>query len=141
MPISLKEDTCRARVILEPAILRRWRHVKAVWNGFMFLARGGKFRVFLDLSGIDPRIVRPVKIFIPHDGWVVDVERSRRNAVSSATDKISRLAGLTLAKDDEPGFRVRWADSARKLAWEETGFDVTWTPDKLIVSPKGEDHD
>ncbi len=43
----------------------------------MFLARGGKFKVFLDFSGIDLRILKLVRVNIIHDGQVVDVEQNR----------------------------------------------------------------
>ena len=128
------------RWIAEPRFLRRLRRLKSIWNAAVFLARGGRFKVFLDYSGIDPRIVHPVRLFIHHNGTVVDVERSRHAAVSSSLNKVARQAGLTLARDDEPGFRVRWAGSARKAAWEEAGFDVTHTPTEFIVAPKGVTH-
>ena len=102
------------RWIAEPRYMRRLRRLKAIWNAAVFLARGGRFKVFLDYSGIDPRIVHPVRLFIHHDGTVLDVERSRRTAVSSSLNKVARTAGLTLARDDEPGFRVKWNGWTRK---------------------------
>lgn len=134
MLINVRDDTNAGRWIMEPTFLRRWRRIKAIWDAFKFLVRGGKFKVFLDFTGIDPRIVKPVKITIANDGRVVDVERERHNAVSSAMQRMSRLAGLTLAGDDEPGFRVRWADAARKAAWKESGFDVSVAPDRMFVT-------
>lgn len=126
------------RFIPEPRFLARLRRLKAIWNAAVFLARGGRFKVYLDFSGVDPRILMPVRLFIHHDGTVLDVEQNRRNAVAQATNRISRLAGLTLAADDEPGFRVKWNGWTRKTAWEEAGFDVTHTPTEFIVSPKAE---
>lgn len=41
------------RPIPEPRFLARLRRLKDIWNAFKFLARGGKFKVFLDFSGID----------------------------------------------------------------------------------------
>jgi len=128
------------RWIAEPRYMRRLRRLKAIWNAAVFLARGGRFKVFLDYSGIDPRIVHPVRLFIPHDGTVLDVERSRHAAVSSSLNKMARQAGLTLARDDEPGFRVKWNGWTRKTAWEEAGFDVAHTPTEFIVAPKGLNH-
>ena len=130
-------DESKACMIMEPRFLARLRRLKAIWNAAVFLARGGRFKVFLDYSGIDPRIVHPVRLFIHHDGTVLDVERSRHAAVSSSLNKVARTAGLTLARDDEPGFRVKWNGWTRKTAWEEAGFDVTHTPTEFIVSPKG----
>jgi len=72
------------RWIAEPRYMRRLRRIKAVWQAAAFLARGGRFKVFLDYSGIDPRILKPVRVNIIHDGQVVDVENHRRNAVSSS---------------------------------------------------------
>lgn len=133
-------DESKARMIMEPRFLRRLRQLKSIWNAAVFLARGGRFKVYLDFSGIDPRILKPVKVTIANDGRVVDVERERHNAVSSAMQRMSRLAGLTLARDDEPGFRVKWNGWTRKGAWEEAGFDVTRTPTAFIVAPKGVNH-
>lgn len=124
------------RFIPEPRFMRRLRRIKAVWNAFRFLARGGRFKVYLDFSGIDPRILKPVAVNIVHDGRVVDLEHERHNAVSAATTKLSRVAGLVLARDDEPGFRVKWGDGSRKEAWEQAGFDVTKAVPEFIVSPK-----
>jgi hypothetical protein len=43
---------------------------------------------------------------------VVDLEHERLNGL---TAKVSRLAGLDLAKDDDPdGFRVKWSRVARE---------------------------
>ena len=131
------DEEDKVRWIAEPRYMRRLRRLKAIWNAAVFLARGGRFKVFLDYSGIDPRIVHPVRLFIHHDGTVLDVERSRHAAVSSSLNKVARTAGLTLARDDEPGFRVKWNGWTRKTAWEEAGFDVTHTPTEFIVSPKG----
>lgn len=130
-------DESKARMIMEPRFLARLRRIKAVWNAAVFIAQGGRFKVYLDFSGIDPRILKPVKVTIANDGRVVDVERERHNAVSSAMQRMSRLAGLTLAGDDEPGFRVKWNGWTRKTAWEEAGFDVTHTPTEFIVAPRG----
>ena len=130
-------DESKVRWIAEPRFLARLRRIKAVWNAAVFIARGGRFKVFLDFSGIDPRILKPVKVTIANDGRVVDVERERHNAVSSAMQRMARLAGLTLAGDDEPGFRVKWNGWTRKTAWEEAGFDVTHTPTEFIVAPRG----
>lgn len=130
-------DESKMRWIAKPRFLARLRRIKAVWNAAVFIARGGRFKVFLDFSGIDPRILKPVKVTIANDGRVVDVERERHNAVSSAMQRMSRLAGLTLAGDDEPGFRVKWNGWTRKTAWEEAGFDVTHTPTEFIVAPRG----
>jgi len=104
------------RLIPEPRILRRIRRAKEIWNAFKFLIRGGKFKVYLDFSRLDPLILKPVRLFVAYDGMVVDVEQNRRNAVSSAMNRMARLAGLSLARDDEPGFRVRWNESARGTA-------------------------
>jgi hypothetical protein len=134
MLIDVRDDTNAVRWSMEPAFLRRWRRIKAIWNAFKFLARGGKFKVFLDFTGIDPRILKPVKITIAHDGRVVDLERERHNAVAGAMGRMTRLAGLTLAKDDEPGFRVRWTDTAQKIAWKDSGFDVSAAPDRLFIT-------
>ena len=128
------------RLIPEPRILRRIRRVKEVWNAFKFLARGGKLKVYLDFSGVDPRILRPVKITVTNDGRVVDLGLEQRNAIAGAMTRLFRDAGLTLAADDEPGFRVRWSESAQGKAWEEVGFDVTREPTRVVVQPKGVDH-
>ncbi len=133
-------DESKTRMIMEPRFLARLRRIKAVWNAAVFLARGGRFKVYLDFSGIDPRILKPVKVTIGHDGRILDLERERHNAVSSAMQRLSRLAGLTLAGDDEHGFRVKWNGWTRKTAWEEAGFDVTHTPTEFIVAPKGVGH-
>jgi hypothetical protein len=47
----------KPRWIVEHKLLRRWRRIKDVWRTFVFLARGGKFKVVLDFSRIDPRIL------------------------------------------------------------------------------------
>lgn len=127
------------RMIPEPKFYRRIRRAKEIWNAFMFLARGGKFKVHLDFSEIDPRILKPVRLFVVNDGMVVDVEFYRRNAVAGSARKME-VAGLTLAADDEPGFRVRWRDYSRKGAWEAAGFEVSATPTEFIVSPKEAHH-
>lgn len=129
-------DESKTRMIMEPRFLARLRRLKAVWNAAVFLARGGRFKVYLDFGGIDPRVLKPVAVNIGHDGRVLDLERERRNAVSSAMQRMSRLAGLTLADDDEPGFRVKWTGWTRKTAWEEAGFDVAHTPKVFVVTPK-----
>ena len=49
-------------------------------------------------------------------------------------------AAVFLARDDEPGFLVKWNGWTRKTAWEEAGFDVTHTPTESIVAPKGVNH-
>ena len=67
---------------------------------------------------------------------MVDLENNRHNAVSSSMQRMARLAGLALAGDDEPGFRVKWNRWTRKGTWEEAGFDVTHTPTEFIVVPK-----
>lgn len=125
------------RLIPEPRIMRRIRRIKEVWNAFKFLVRGGKFKVFLDFSGIDPRILRPAKITVTNDGRVVDLAFEQRNAIAGTMNRMGRLAGLELAQDDEPGFRVRWSESAQGKAWEEAGFDVTREPTRVVVQPKG----
>lgn len=125
------------RLIPEPRIIRRIRRAKEVWNAFKFLVRGGKFKVYLDFSGIDPRILRPAKVTVTSDGRVVDLAFEQRNAIAGAMTRMGRLAGLELAQDDEPGFRVRWSESARGTAWEEVGFDVTREPTRVVVQPKG----
>ncbi len=125
------------RLIPEPRIMRRIRRAKEVWNAFKFLVRGGKFKVYLDFSGVDPRVLKPVWTNIIHDGQVVDVERYRHNAVAGAMTRMGRDAGLVLAADDEPGFRVRWSEAAKGTAWEEAGFDVTREPTRVVVQPKG----
>lgn len=103
------------RWIIEPKLLRRWRGIKDVWEAFAFLLRGGKFKVVLDFSKIDPRILGPVSVTVSRNGRVVDLEHERRNAVASSSAKLARLAGLDLAKDDDPdGFRVKWAKAARE---------------------------
>lgn len=124
------------RMIMEPRFMRRLRRVKAVWNAFRFLAQGGRFKVYLDFSGIDPRILKPVEVNISHDGRVLDLARERHNAVATATAKLSRVAGLELARDDEPGFRVKWGDSSKKEAWEDAGFEVTKAVQDFVVSPR-----
>ncbi len=116
--------------------MRRLRRIKAVWNAFRFLARGGRFKVFLDFSGIDPRILKPVAVNVGQDGRVLDLARERHNAIAAATTRLSRDAGLELARDDEPGFRVKWGDGSRKEAWEQAGFEVTKAVPEFIVSPK-----
>lgn len=130
-------DTTEGNVrwIMEPRFMRRLRRLKAVWNAFRFLAQGGRFKVYLDFSGIDPRILKPVEVTVSHDGRVLDLARERHNAVADAMTKMGRL-GIELAADGEPGFRVRWADGARKEAWEEKGYDVTHAVKEFIVSPK-----
>ena len=65
---------------------------------------------------------------------VVLVEQKRTNAVNSALNKMSTTGGLTLAADDEPGFRVKWRDWSRKTAWEDAGFEVSATPTNFIVT-------
>lgn len=97
--------------------------------------RGGKFKVFLDFPGIDPRVLKPVKVTVTHDGRVVDLAFEQRNAIVGAMTRMSRDAGLTLATDDEPGFRVRWSESAQGKAWEAAGFYVTLTPTRMVVQP------
>jgi hypothetical protein len=133
-------DESKARMIMEPHFLARLRRIKAVWNAFRFLARGGRFKVYLDFSGIDPRVLKPVKVTIGHDGRVLDLERERHNAVAGSMARLARLAGLELARDDEPGFRVTWGDRSRTEAWEEAGFDVAQTPTVFVVTPKGVDN-
>lgn len=133
-------EESNVRWIAEPRFLARLRRLKAIWTAAVFLARGGRFKVFLGYSGIDPRIVSPVRLFIHHDGTVLDVERRRHAAVSSSLNKVARTAGLTLARDDEPGFRVKWNGWTRKGAWEEAGFDVSATPTEFIVTPKEAHH-
>jgi len=128
------------RLIPEPHIMRRIRRAKEVWNAFKFLVRGGKLKVYLDFSGVDPRILKPVKVTVTNDGRVVDVENERRGAVACSIGKIFRDSGLTLASDDEPGFRVRWSESAQGKAWEAAGFDVTREPTRVVVQPKGVGH-
>lgn len=129
-------DEGNVRMIMEPRFMRRLRRVKAVWNAFVFLAQGGRFKVYLDFSGIDPRILKPVAVNISHDGRVLDLARERHGAVSAATTRLSRVAGLELARDDEPGFRVKWGDGSRKEAWEAAGFEVSRAVPQFIVSPK-----
>lgn len=129
-------EESNVRWIPEPRFLARLRRLKAIWNAFRFLARGGKFKVYLDFSGVDPRILKPVRLFVVNDGMVVDVDFYKRNAVAVALNRIGRETGLVLARDDEPGFRVRWTESAQEKAWEEAGFDVTRTPDRITVQPK-----
>lgn len=133
MLIDVREDANAVRWIREPAFLRQLRRLKTTWNAFKFLAHGGKFKVFLDFTGLDPRILKPVKVTIGHDGRVVDLDLERHNAVVSASRAMEK-AGLCLAGDDEPGFRVRWRDYSRKNAWEEAGFDVSAAPDRLYVT-------
>jgi len=128
------------RLIPEPRIFHRIRRAKEVWNAFKFLVRGGKLKVYLDFSHVDPRILRPVKITVTSDGRVVDVEHERSNAVACSMGRMFREAGLTLASDDEAGFRVRWSESAQGTAWEDAGFDVTREPTRVVVQPKGVDH-
>lgn len=124
------------RFIPEPRILRRIRRIKEVWNAAVFLVRGGKFKVYLDFSGVDPHALRPVRLFVHRDGMVIDVEQYRRNLVANAARRLE-AAGLHLAKEGEPGFRVFWGEMARAKSWEEAGFDVTRTPVDVIVQPKG----
>jgi hypothetical protein len=131
-------DNDNPRMIFEPAFLARLRRLKAVWSAFRFLASGGKFKIYLDFSGIDPRALKPVKIPFAYDGIVVDVERHRQNAVASSLQRAVRLAGLVPAKDGEPGFRVKWGGEARKESWEESGFDVTRTPEGYSAIPRQE---
>lgn len=128
------------RLIPEPRIIRRIRRAKEVWNAFKFLVRGGNFKVFLDFSEIDPRILQPVKVTVTSDGRVVHLGLEQRNAIAGAITRMGRDAGLVLAADDEPGFRVRWSESAQGKAWEEVGFDVTREPTRVIVQPKGVPH-
>ena len=59
----------------------------------MLVARGGRFKVFLDYSGIDPCILKPVRANIIHDGQVVDVENYRHNAVSSSMQRMDGWPG------------------------------------------------
>lgn len=124
-----------ARWIIEPPFLARLRRLKAIWNAFRFLLGGGKFKVYLDLSGIDPRVLKPSKLLVGRDSMVVDVERHMDNAVNAGYRAASRV-GLVPAKDDEPGFRVKWGGSARGDAWKDAGFDVGRGPDRYYVSPK-----
>ena len=106
------------RWIAEPELYRRWRRIKDFWRAFVFLARGGKFKVVLDFSGIDPRILGGAETFIVRDNQVVDLARYRYNAIAESASKMNRLAGLTLAADDDPdGFRVKWAGTTRDEAW------------------------
>ena len=79
-------------------------------------------------------------VTVSHDGRVLDLAHERRNAVACSMNKVFH-AGLELARDDEPGFRVKWNGCARKDAWENAGFDVAHTPTGFIVSPKGVDHE
>ena len=103
------------RWVMETKLARRVRRIKEVWQAFRFLLRGGKFKVVLDFSRIDPRILGGTTIFINRDGRVVDLEHERRNGVAAASVKVSRLAGLDLAADDDPdGFRVKWGRAARE---------------------------
>lgn len=103
------------RWIMEPKLYSRWRRIKEVVGAFAFLLRGGKFKVVLDFSKIDPRIVGPVSVTVSRNGRVVDLEHERRNAVAESSAKLAQLAGLDLAKDDDPdGFRVKWGQTARK---------------------------
>jgi len=129
-------EESNVRFIPEPRFLARLRRIKAVWQAAVFLARGGRYKVYLDFSEIDPCILKPVRLFVTHDGMVVDVEFYRRSAVARSLNKMARLAGLALARDDEPGFRVKWGEMTRKRSWEEAGFDVTHTPKEFIVTPK-----
>lgn len=131
---TLKDNDMR--LIAEPRFMRRLRHFKEIWNAFRFLARGGRFKVYLDFSGVDPRILKPVAVKISHDGRVLDLALERHNAVAEATTRLSRAAGLELARDDEPGFRVKWGDRSRKEAWEDAGFEVSQAVKEFIVSPK-----
>ncbi|WP_461209459.1 hypothetical protein [Desulfocurvus sp. DL9XJH121] len=130
-------DEDNVRWIAEPRLYRKARQLKGIWNAFKFLAHGGKFKEFLDFSGIDSRIISPVQVTISHDGQVVDVKGRYDNAVSSAQERLASLSGLILAGDDEPGFRVRWNDSARGDAWKDAGLGVAQAPGKFIVQPKG----
>ncbi len=123
------------RMIPEPKLYRRIRRAKEIWNAFKFLARGGKFKIYLDFSGVDPHAIKPVRIFAYRDGMVIDVEQHRRNLVANASRRIQDV-GLHLAKEDEPGFRVAWGELARAKAWEAAGFEVTRTPVDVIVQPK-----
>lgn len=127
------------RWIAEPPFLARLRRLKAIWSAFRFLLRGGKFKVYLDYSGVDPRILKPSKILVGRDGIVVDVEQYRQNAVNAGYRAAAR-GGLVPAKDDEPGFRVRWCGSSRGDAWKDAGFDVTKAPEGYFVSPKEAAH-
>lgn len=103
------------RWIVEPKLLRRWRRIKEVVGAFTFLLRGGKFKMVLDFSKIDPRILGPVFITVSCNGRVVDLEHERRNAVAASSTKMARLAGLDLAAEDDPeGFRVKWGQAARE---------------------------
>lgn len=124
------------RWIVEPSFLVRLRRIKAVWHAFKFLARGGKFKVHLDFSGLDPRAITPVVLNVGCDRRV-DVTELHRQAVQGARQKLSQGAGLLLAQPGEPGaFMVKWSTHAHAREWKERGFNVAQLPDELVVSQK-----
>lgn len=105
----------------EPALYRRWRRVKEVWRAFRFLLKGGKFKIVLDFSGVDPFILKQPWVYIGADGQVVNLENERHNARAATWSKA--LVGLRPADADDPdGFRVKWADTARENAREGTSW-------------------
>ena len=134
--VVVEGEESKERMIPEPKLFRRLRQARAVWSAFKFLARGGRFRVYLDLSGVDARIVKPVSLNLLRDGAVVDVGTRLKNARIAATEGMDVVAGLELAKDDEPGFRVKWTDKAKKTAWEAAGFEAWTSPTALNIRPK-----
>ncbi|MBF0480706.1 MAG: hypothetical protein HQK81_07505 [Desulfovibrionaceae bacterium] len=95
----------------------RIRRIKELWNAFMFLARGGKFKVFLDFSGVDPRISKLATVYIGSPGRVVDVENVRRNAIAST---FHRINDLMPAKPGDPGaFLVKWCKTPQEFDQEK----------------------
>jgi hypothetical protein len=110
-------DSDNQRWIPEPKLYRRLRRIKDVWRAFRFLLGGGKFRIRLDFTGVDPLILKQPKVYIVEDGQVVDLAHFRHNARGMTWNKA--LADLQPAAADDPdGFRVKWTDNARKRAME-----------------------
>lgn len=101
--------------IAEPRFLCRLREI---WSAFLFLVRGGKYKVHLDFGDLDPRILAGPTLYIWKDGQVIDIERERNNSLVSCGRQLQRQSSLILAAEGDPdAFLVRWNRLAKKDAW------------------------
>lgn len=117
--LSRDMDDGNARWIMEPGYVRRLRRMREVWAAFVFLARGGQFKVKLDFSDVDKRVLAPVSVSIRRDGQVIDVYREKGNALTASNQRLQRQGGVMLARPDDPeAFLVKWAPSSKKAADE-----------------------